>query len=191
MPEPSTCSGRTPNRNRLRKMGLFSKLFGGIPDPTADWQVVTDPLPVIRLQPFALGELRFGDKLDAARFLGRPDQCDLSKTPGMFTLVYTSRGFELAFDDFRLSEAEFYLGYGTFFSPEPDEAICTLRLANGTVLNDTTTREDIEQLMGKPTKTKVDPEDGDEDWSYHQRDVAMRFKFTPQGTLAVWSLYGE
>jgi hypothetical protein len=172
-------------------MGLFGKLFGRMPDPTADWPVVTGPLPEIRREPFAFGNLRFGDKLDAARFLGRPDLCDLSKTPGLFTLVYASRGFELAFDEFRLSEAEFYLGYGTFSSPDPDEAICTLRLAGGAVLNDQSTCEDIEQLLGKPKKTKVDPDDGEIDWTYDQRDCAMHFKFTREGRLAVWSLYGE
>lgn len=172
-------------------MGLFSKLFGRPPDPTADWPIVSDPLPAIQLEPFAIGRLRLGDPLDAARFLGRPDKCDLSKTPGMLTLDYASRGFELAFDEFRLSDAEFYLGYGTFFSPDPEEPLCSLCLADGTQLNAETTRQDIEQLLGKPTKSKVDPEDGDEDWSYHLRGLAMRFKFTREGRLAVWSLFGE
>ncbi len=73
-------------------MGFFTRVFKRRSDPTRDWPIATGQCPQVSLDRQALesfgGRIKFGEGLDAARFLGRPDVFDGPGAAGC-TLTYT------------------------------------------------------------------------------------------------------
>jgi hypothetical protein len=60
----------------LNAMSVFSRLFGKPHDPTRDWPPAPGASPQMDVEGQALtsfgGRLKLGDRLEAARILGRP-----------------------------------------------------------------------------------------------------------------------
>src|SRR3989442_15154681 len=108
-------------------------------NPTRDWPVVSGPAPNVDRVRMQFDALHFGDPLEAARFLGRPDtfhwrnmirkDCDLT---------YSGKGLRLSFTDGKLSEIAFQIG-----AAEPEAP-------DGTRLSRQTDKEAIVQVFGEP-----------------------------------------
>lgn len=168
-------------------MGLFDLLFGRQPDPTATWQASGDNWPAIRTEPFAFGKLRLGDEVEGARFLGKPDRCARHKAPGNLTLNYASRGLQLDYEEGRLVEVLFRIGYDTSSSADDGAAVCEPRLEDGTRLTQETGMDEIAQRWGEP-KSK-DSDDDETTWRYERGKVCQEFEFNDRQKLAAWTIY--
>ena len=95
-------------------MGFFSRVFGGKTtdnNPTRDWPPATGASPQVNVERRALeafgGPVTLGDRLDAARVLGRPDAFEVS---GAWTILrYESWGLVLEFEEQQLYSVEFHI----------------------------------------------------------------------------------
>ena len=85
-------------------MGFLSRLFGNTAaahDATKDWPPATGPSPQMNVDRRALeafgGSVTLGDRIDAARVLGRPDTVEASGA--WTTLRYETWGLVLEFEE--------------------------------------------------------------------------------------------
>lgn len=158
------------------------KLFGGeeaAPHPAMSWEPVTAPLPVVDIGGGAVGALKFGDPVEGARFLGRPDAATVNGQ--CVRLDYRSRGFEIEFEGNRFVELEAYIGPGA--APE-ETAFCTPQLSNGGRLTTAMTTAAIKGTLGEPTHE--DPDEDEAVLSYDLGRLAHEFHFGSGGALSSW-----
>ena len=95
-------------------MGFFSRLFGSKAaetDLTRDWPPATGASPQMNVERRALesfsGAVALGDRIDAARILGRPTSVEVS---GAWTILrYDAWGLVLEFEEQQLFSVEFLL----------------------------------------------------------------------------------
>jgi hypothetical protein len=174
-------------------MSLLDRLFGKRPDPTEGWAIVCAPLPDFDLTEMRFGSLQFGDTIDAAAFLGRPDRVKWA-AGDHGELIYGSSGFLLEFE-----AGEFaYLAF--FFAP--DDHLPTgmaikfaeprLRggAAEGARLSGETARPTLEQIFG--TADMVDTEPDETVLTYTRKGITMEFELDGEtGRLKRWNLYPE
>ena len=93
-------------------MGFFSRVFGrntADTDPTRDWPPATGASPQMNVERRALdsfgGPVALGDRIDAARVLGRPDSVEVL---GAWTILrYDRWGLVLEFEERQLFSVEF------------------------------------------------------------------------------------
>jgi hypothetical protein len=77
-------------------------LFGML-NPTQDWPVVEPPAPDLDGPTFQITALPFGQALEAARALGRPEHVEWhSRTAKDCDLLYASKGLRLEFKEWAL-----------------------------------------------------------------------------------------
>jgi hypothetical protein len=166
-------------------MGILSRLFGGGGgDPTSAWPAaVRGPAPTVSLERQALetfgGRLKFGDPLEAARALGRPNRCQADK--GSATLEYHQWGLTLEFEADRLVQATFAIGDANIGpSGEP-------RGTDGLGLSGRTTKAEVEQRFGRPGKTQAFDEETI--FYYTHGPLTSEFQFDEEGLLFAWDVY--
>src|SRR4051812_32368402 len=94
-------------------MSILDHLFGQPPDPTLAWGEGAPALPEFNLATMSFGSLCFGASLESAAFLGRPERFEW-KRKGYAELLYAARGFQLDFDDGKLSSLAFFIGPDEF-----------------------------------------------------------------------------
>jgi hypothetical protein len=165
-------------------MGVFDWMLR--PNPTKDWTEQGE-LPPFDLNARSFGFLRFGDNLEAARRIGRPEKCNYLKTPGSWCLVYTSRGYHLSFTADRFVDAFFEIGNGGEFALKPHSPKAQPLLSNGEILTMDTTIDHVRRLFGEPYGT--DDEDDSHLIDYSGDPVAMEFEFNGDGKLAYWHIF--
>jgi hypothetical protein len=98
----------------LSGMSFLSRLFGKNTkdsDPTRDWPPATNSNPQMNVERRALesfgGRLTLGDRIEAARILGRPDAFEAS---GAWTILrYERWGLVLEFEEQQLFSVEFQI----------------------------------------------------------------------------------
>jgi len=139
------------------------------------------------------GSLRFGDGLDAAAFLGRPDEFEWT-LPEYCELLYASGGFQIEFEKGRLAYIAFFIG--------PDDLLPTHRalafsepLVHGRApetirLSRDCDRSVLERMFGAPDSVDTDC---DETILYYTRqNVTMEFEINGKtGQLKRWNLYPQ
>jgi hypothetical protein len=165
-------------------MGFLSRLFGGGDDPTSAWPAaVGGPAPTVSLERQALetfgGRVKFGDPLESARVLGRPNRCQADK--GFATLEYHQWGLTLEFEENRFVQAAFAIGEHQIGpSGEP-------RGPDGLGLSGQTTKAEVQQRFGQPDETQ---EYSDETiLCYTRGPLASEFQFDEDGRLFAWEVY--
>ena len=96
---------------RCQGMGFFARLFGKATpgDQTKDWPPAAGPSPQMNVERRALesfgGRVTLGDRIDAARVLGRPDTVEAF---GAWTILrYENWGLVLEFEEQQLFSVEF------------------------------------------------------------------------------------
>ena len=146
-------------------------------DPTKTWLPVSGPAPDVDRVHMQFDGLHFGDPVDAARVLGRPDafhwknilrkDCDLT---------YTGKGLRLRFTDGKLDEIAF------------DVSVASPAAPDGTRLSRQTDKGSIVKLFGEP-----DPGGSDDETLqiFHGHGVASDFDFDSDGKLTEWRIYPE
>jgi hypothetical protein len=170
-------------------LSLFDKVFGRKNDPTADWPAApAGPPPDVNLEARTLstfgGRMAFGDPLDAARFLGRPDTFT-GGANGTCTLAYHAHGLTIEFELNRFVEASFEL--------EEDDDDASNRLArqrrgpDGLSLSSQTSRAEIVERFGPPGRTQ----DFDDEviLYYAIGPLVSEYQLDEDGRLVVWAVY--
>ena len=157
-------------------------------DHTRGWSTSDQPLPTIRLKPFGLGGLQFGDPVTNAEFLGRPEKCRRFRAAGNWQLLYARHGLLLEFEAGRFVEAIFHIGPGTYAEPMEGAALCRPRIEGGGELTAATTVDEFVRILGKPQRREVDEDDGEVVLYYENAAACMEAEFNPQGTLGVWTV---
>ncbi len=171
-------------------MGILDRILGRPADPTAQWGQFQPPIPDFDLVEMKFGKLKFGAGYDAASFLGRPAKIRWPRKD-YGELIYPDGGFQMDFDNGKFAYLAFQIG--------PDPCVPTdikfihskprLRGASqeSVRLTESTSRADLEKLLGAPTTTD---EDKDETViSYEWDRLTMEFEFTPAGRLKRWNLF--
>jgi len=163
-------------------LGLFDRLlnFG---DPTKDWPVVSGPAPALSRRTLQLEAPRFGEPLESALPLGRPDEFTWqNKKAGFSELLYASKGLRLQFEANRLVEVTFFIGPSSCshrgFKP------ATPKSPKGVPLGPEMRKDRIVELFGEPV-----PGSDDEVLQILHGDTASDFSLTEQGQLDRWDLY--
>lgn len=161
-------------------------LFGFL-NPTQDWPVVDGPAPDLDGPTFQIPALPFGQSMEAAHVLGRPEHVEWhSRTAKDCDLLYASKGLRLEFKQGQLRTVSYLIGNGTSdhvaFVPSKPLA------PNGTRLGPAIDRAQIIALFGEP-----DPDGSDETvlQIFHGCGVASDFYLDEQGRLKEWALYSE
>jgi len=139
------------------------------------------------------GRLRFGDALNAAAFLGRPDRFVWTQSE-YCELLYASGGFQLDFDGGEFAYAAFFVGpdnslpkHRALEFSKPRLRGCT---PDGIRLSRDTDRELLERLLGLPTS--VDTEVRETILFYTRKKIALEFEMDGKtGRLKRWNLYPE
>jgi hypothetical protein len=172
-------------------MKLIDRLFGRRSDPTLNWVQSTAPIPQFNLNSMQFGSLHFGDPLEAAASLGRPDQFVWSQ--GEYCeLLYASRGFQVDFDRGKLSYVAFFIGPDEFVPAHTAFQFSKPRVhgvaIDGIELSPGADRALIERLLGSADSVDVDAREVI--LFYNRGGITMEFELDAKtGGLKRWNLY--
>lgn len=170
-------------------MKFLKRMLGINDDPTAGWGAAGAPLPPLDLSTMRFGSLGFGDPLESARFLGRPDAVEW---PSHTTcrMIYGRGGYQLDFESGVLDFATFFISPDEFDPKTPSFRHAEAALAGGGRITGSAKREELERLFGAPTYEENDDEEII--LTFFRNGVSMEFEFTPDATrLKRWMLYGD
>jgi hypothetical protein len=173
-------------------MSLLDWLLWRRPDPTVDWPDFCPRTLEFDLPRQRFGPLRFGDELEAARPLGRPDLFRW-QSAAYCELIYARGGFELTLEAGRFTYLAFYLGPDRCLPRHPQLRFAEPRLVGWrpekVCLSGSTDAAQLRDQLGPP-----EAEDVDEDetiLSYTRAGVAMELELSPAGRLKRWNLFPE
>lgn len=157
----------------------------GLLDPTRKWE------PVAGLAPdpagFHLSALPFGAPVDAAQFLGKPDEFEWrSRRDNECTLLYAAKGLRLRFKEDRLVEVSYLIGKAA--CEHPSFTASKPLAPDGSRLTPDLDRARIVAIFGEP-----DPMGSDEECLqvFHGGGMVSDFYLDEQGHLSEWDLYPE
>jgi hypothetical protein len=174
-------------------MGILDRILGRRPDPTLAWGPSSLPMPDFDVATMHFDNLRFGDKIESAAFLGRPDRFTWThKDYGI--MLYATRGLQLDFEKGGFAYATFFIGPDEHLPKHEGLAFSTPRLRYGTpegvALTTEMDRPRIEQLFGPP-----DSADGDSSETvlfYKKAGATMEFELDgASGLLKRWNVYRD
>jgi hypothetical protein len=154
-------------------------------DPTRNWPASDKPMPPFDVETWALSDLRLGDELEKAQFLGRPDSVEHVGDRWVY-LDYASRGFKLVFEYGRFQELNCDVSLPSDMTLTPDQGFCRPRLSGGFELTPETSAAQVQQRFGPPTREDNYPRD--HALTYHRDGFEMEFEFErATGKLLAWS----
>lgn len=169
-------------------MGFFSNLFRGA-GPTGGWPAPPPAPPQVSLERQALetfgGRVRFGDPLDAAACLGRPDRFT-GRSDGACTLAYFAWGLEVHFEEAKLVEAFFKIG-DHYRESMPETSLAEPRAPDGQTLSNRTTVDEVLARFGAPHRRQ--DLDGETILYYTVGPLVSEFEFDESNQLTAWSVY--
>jgi hypothetical protein len=157
-------------------------------DPTRDWPAGPAGAPPFDWSLLRFGPICFGDVLECAQPLGRPDVFRWTQ-PGYCELLYARAGFQINFDRGCFA----YLAY--FIAPDTTGPVHTNMQYSTPALDDEValTRDiliaDLKARLGPPLSEDVS---GDETVLFYVGGgVVLEFAFDGAGHLKRWNLYPE
>ncbi len=172
-------------------MSFLDRIMGRLADPTVNWGAFSLPIPDFDLATMRFGTLRFGDGLDAAAFLGRPNRVTWTQRQ-YCELLYASGGFQIDYDGGRFAYLAFFVGPDEHLPQHEALRFCRPRLCgctpDGTLLSRDTDRKSLERLFGPAEGVDTDP---DETILFYGR-LGVRMEFEVDGgtgRLKRWNLY--
>lgn len=157
----------------------------GLLDPTRHWEPVFGPAPSPSGLQIPL--LPFGSPLEAAQFLGKPDEFEWkSRRTDAFSLLYAAKGLRLEFEDGKLVEVAYLVSAAA--CSHKSFAPSTPLAPDGSSLAHDVDRARIIAIFGEP-----DPMGSDETCLqvFHGGGVVSDFYLDDEGHLTEWDLYPE
>ncbi len=156
-------------------------------DPTSDWPIVPGAAPDLDGPTLQLTALPFGQPLESARVLGRPEALEWrSRMRKDVDLLYASKGLRLEFERGLLTVLTYLIGARA--SGHPAFAPARPLAPNGMRLGPDLDRGRIVSLFGEP-----DAKGSDETCLqvFHRCGVISDFFLDEQGRLTEWALYPD
>ena len=172
-------------------MNILDRLLGRRTDPTLNWGAFSLPIPDFDLGTMRFGYLGFGEELDAAAFLGRPDRFTWTQSE-YCELLYASRGFQIDYDKSRFAYLAFFIGPDDYLPKHQALEFSKPRLRgctpDGIRLSRDADRGLLERLLGAADSVDTEPREA---ILYYTRDgVTMEFEMDGKtGRLKRWNLY--
>lgn len=171
-------------------MGFFDRIFGRHKDPTAEWPAFSLPIPEYDMAEMSFGSLRFGDAIEKASFLGRPDVLNWIESDHC-ELVYGKGGFNLYFAAGELSSITFFLARDADTPDQVPIEFCRPMLRGsvpyGTQLTPEVDIPKLQSLFGSPKE--VEKTDLDHSLFYTRNGADMEFELDERGRLKIWNIY--
>jgi len=172
-------------------MNILDRLFGRRPDPTAGWGTSQQPIPDFDLSQMRFGSLRFGDGIEAASFLGRPDRFAWTQAD-YCELLYARGGFQLDFDKGRFAYLAFFIGPDKFVPTHEGFEFSQPRLRgcaqDGARLSREMDQPALERLVNAPDS--ADSDAAETILYYTRQGITMEFEMDGKsGRLKRWNLY--
>lgn len=171
-------------------MGFFDRILGRQKDPTADWSSFSLPIPEFDMSEMSFGSLGFGDSIEAASFLGRPDVLNWIESDHC-ELIYGRGGFNLYFAGGEFSAITFFIARD---ADTPDQVpihfsrpVLRGSVPYGTQLTPEVDLARIHSLFGSPES--VEHTELDHSLFYARNGIEMEFELDEHGKLTVWTVY--
>jgi len=159
-------------------MNFLKRLFGGSPNPTAEWPILPPATPVVDLRTGEIGPLRRKSPLSDARALGSPSRYthNAGSNPD---LLYAPAGFLLEYEENALVEATFFIGADEGAPAEPSLKFCkpTLITHDGTrhQLHSEMKFDAVERALGKPARREADSDEVLLEWEINGITIWAEF----------------
>ena len=174
-------------------MNFIQRFLGKKPDPTENWPIGATAVPAFDTTQMQLGNITFGDPIEKARFLGRPDSTEWLNNDSL-KLLYLSSGLQLDFEQGQLNYVAFLINRDALSSDHLTWQYSSPKvLCDGGfqyTLDHLTNKNDIITIWGEPTW--VDSDDEETILHYQKETVVMEFEFYPNDhTLKRWNIYIE
>lgn len=174
-------------------MSLFSRIFGRALDPAIDWSPFEPPIPDLDVSTMSFGPLKFGDRLEEASFLGRPERF-VWKQGTDCELLYASGGFLMEFSEGKFGYLAFFIGPDEWLPKEEPVSFCSPHVCgavpDGTQLSGDIEQAALEHLFGPADSRDVDPDEIS--LFYSRQKVTMEFELNGRtGKLKRWNLYPD
>lgn len=170
-------------------ISLIERVRPATEDPTAEWaDTCAQATPAFDWSDLRLGPIAFGDPLEKAEPLGRPDRFRWTQ-PGYCELLYARRGLQIDFDRGRFAYLAWFIGRDSVTPDHPDMTFCTPALDDELALTRDMGIDDLRAHLGAPVS-----EDVGEDETvlfYTGGGVVLEFEFDGEGRLKRWNLYPE
>jgi hypothetical protein len=171
-------------------MGFFDRVFGRRKDPTADWPAFSLPIPEYDVAELTFGSLRFGDAIEKASFLGRPDLINWIESDHC-ELVYGRGGFHLYFAGGEFSSIAFFIAEDEDTPDQVPMHFCRPVLRGsvpyGTQLTPEVDVSKLHSLFGSPES--VEHTEEDHSLFYTRSGADMEFELDDNGKLKGWNIY--
>jgi hypothetical protein len=169
-------------------LSLFQKIHDVAGNPTDGWMPSEDGAPAFDRTSRRFGPLSWGDPIDAAAPLGRPDHFRWTQ-PGYCELLYARAGFQIDFDRGGFSYLAYLIGPDPDRSEHPGMQYSTPVLDAGVALTRDTSMADLRQSLGPPASEDVGT---DETVLFYTGDgLVLEFEFDAAGHLKRWNLYPD
>ena len=157
-------------------------------DPTSDWPPpgVSCPRLVVERHALELSgqQIAIGDRVEKARFLGRPDERFFSGDSAR--IGYPNWGLTLEFEEGGLVRVTFDLDRPPANQPDNPFASTQVKGPDGLALTQETTARDVRERFGEPTST----EESDGETLLYERDgLVSAFSVGDEGRLFAWDVY--
>lgn len=166
---------------------LVQKLSGRPHVSPGTWPLST----LIEPPPFdsargTFGPFGFGDPLEHARVLGRPDRFS-SGPRGYCELLYARAGFQIDFDNDRLAYVAFFVAADEYL-PTSAPVVFAQPILDSHRLSSASSLRHVETLLGSP-KTRDDEDDDETILSYEKNGLTIEFEFAANDHLKRLNIY--
>lgn len=165
---------------------LFNTLSGRPDLSPRTWppSTLTEP-PAFDTRHSSLGPLRFGDPLEHAQVLGRPDRFEQT-APHYHELLYAHAGFQIDFDSGRFAYVAFFIAADNDL-PASAPITFSQPVLDSHRLSPATSLRDIEALVGPPKSRATD---ADETLLFYEKNgLTLEFEFMSSGLLKRLNLF--
>lgn len=172
---------------------LWGRLVGRRSDPPVTWAPFRQPIPEFNVNTMEFGGLRFGDPLESAAFLGRPEAFTWSQSD-YCELLYASGGFQVDYERGKFAYLAFFIGPDKFVPTHKGFQFSKPRV-RGTPVDGIEFSQDVDQPLIETLFGTADTVDVDAVESilfYNRKSVTMEFELDGStGGLKRWNLYPQ
>ena len=164
-------------KNMFRKM--IQRLSGAKENPCEGWPDRTVETPSLVTTESRVGHLKFGEPLSGALPFGKPDVVEWIDS-GTCKLIYAQAGFELEFDQGKMSSAAFFIGKDRY-EPKCENLGYAKPMIDSVAFDNAFTSRGIEAVLGAPQSIDEDPEETV--YFYHLQRLTIELELGAKGAL--------
>jgi hypothetical protein len=169
-------------------MKLVERFLHDSSDPTERWAPAVWTAPAFDWSDLRFGPICFGDPLERAEPLGRPDIFRRT-LPGYCEMIYLRAGFQIDFDDGRFAYIAYFIASDPQEENHPDMGYSTPVLDDELTLTPDVLADDIKQKLGPPSDEQIDIDETV--LVYAGGGIVVEFEFDADGRLKRWNLYPQ